>query len=933
MKVANEFKRRRIVERLRGIKKCVSFNEEHFGSARLFKVRWYHEEIRPCICKDFFIFKENFMLDKTYDPAKIEKEIYSDWENTGCFKPKSDTDKNFSGESFSIIMPPPNITGQLHIGHALNNTTQDFLTRYKRMNGFDALWIPGTDHSSIATEVKIINALKDEGLSKEKLGREEFLKRAWLWNEKYGGRIKLQLRALGCSCDWDRCAFTMDETRQKSVLDIFKQLYDQGLIYQGKKLINWCPVCKTALSDAEVEHQDENSNLWHIRYPFADNSGYLVVATTRPETIFGDVCVAVNPTDERFKNIIGKMLVLPTSDKLIPVIADEYVEKEFGTGAVKITPAHDANDYEVGKRHNFEPVCIMNEDGTMNELCGKYSNLDRYECRKQLVNDLKSAGLIEKIEPYKLPKATCYRCHNAVEPMISKQWFMNMTDMAKKGLEVVNNHQIEIIPNRVEKIYKNWLENIKDWCISRQLWWGHRIPAYYCDDCGNTMVETSAPAKCSKCGSEHLTQDPDVLDTWFSSALWPFSTMGYPETTADLEKFFPTSVLVTAQDIIFFWVARMVMLSEKIMGKIPFKKVLINGIVRDDQGKKMSKSSNNGVDPIEIIEKYGADSLRLSLLFGNGTGNDFRFSEEKILEDRKFINKVFNSGKFLELVLGQTTEKELDKTKLNIFDKWIYTKLSDAIDDINRFVDNLDICQAVNRMYSFVWDDFCNYYIELSKPYVYNDNQDIRANACAVLKDVYLNILKMLHPIIPFITENIYSNFTNQHLISSTYATSLGRFEDETKQVEKIISLIQKIREVRTSLNLAPSKRITLAVDNSKLNSQNIEILKLSNLVLSKMTNIEKIEDIDKSKETINFVSELGEMFFYKNEVVDTDKEIERINKDLEKLNAEITLLESRLNNPNFVTRAPRDLVEKEQNRHAFLIESKTALIEKLKTL
>ena len=874
------------------------------------------------------------MLGKSYEPQSKESLIYKKWEENQCFKPKTDFSKSYDGKNYTIIMPPPNITGQLHIGHALNNTTQDFLIRFKRMNGYNSLWIPGTDHASIATEVKIIDALKKEGLSKEKLGREEFLKRAWQWNDKFGGRIKLQLKSLGCSCDWDRCAFTMDKQRQKSVLSVFKQLYDEGYIYRGEKLINWCPTCKTALSDAEVEHVDEDSSLWYIRYPYADKSGYLIVATTRPETMFGDVCVAVNPEDERYKDMIGKNVILPVINKKIPVIADSYVEKDFGTGVVKITPAHDFNDFEVGKRHNFSPIKIMNTDGTMNENCGKYANLDRYECRKQLINELKSQNLIEKIEPYRLPKATCYRCHSAIEPMMSKQWFMDMQDMAKLGLEAVDNHELEIVPYRVQKIYKNWLENIKDWCISRQLWWGHRIPAYYCKDCGNTMVELNAPKKCSKCGSQNIEQDPDVLDTWFSSALWPFSTLGYPEKTDDLNRFFPTSTLVTAQDIIFFWVARMVMMSKKIMRKTPFSKVLINGIVRDDEGKKMSKSSNNGVDPIEIIEKYGADSLRLSLLFGNGTGNDFRFSEEKILEDRKFINKVFNSGKFLELVLSQTYETKLDKNKLNIFDKWIYTKLDETINEINKLIDNLDVCQAVNKMYSFVWDDFCNYYLEFSKAYVYSDNQETRANACAILKDVYLNILKLLHPIIPFITEDIYSNFTNELLISQTYATSLGQFKKESKDVEKIISLIQKIRETRLSYNVLPSKRITLVIDKNNSKEEDVKIVENAKLVLSKMTNIEKVEIKENlGIDMIKFLSELGEFYFYKNELVDTAKEREKINKDLEKINAEIKILESRILNPNFVTRAPKDLVEKEKSRYEYLLSSKNSLQEKLKEL
>ena len=874
------------------------------------------------------------MLDKTYEPQNKENSIYKKWEQSGCFKPRTDKDKDFEGENYSIIMPPPNITGQLHIGHALNNTTQDLIIRYQRMNGKNVLWVPGTDHASIATEVKIIDALRKEGLAKESLGREGFLHRAWQWNDQYGGRIKLQLRTLGCSCDWDRCAFTMDETRQKSVLKVFKELYDDGMIYQGKKLINWCPCCKTALSDAEVEHEDENSSFWHIRYPYADGSGYIVVATTRPETLFGDVCVAVNPEDERYAGKIGKMLKLPATNREIPLIADSYVEKDFGTGAVKITPAHDANDYEVGLRCKFEPICVMNNDGTMNELCGKYANLDRYECRKQLIEDLQRDNLIEKIEPYKLAKATCYRCHSAVEPMISKQWFMNMADVAKQGLQAVDNGELQIIPNRVDKIYRNWLNNIKDWCISRQLWWGHRIPAYYCKDCDHVMVETSAPTKCSKCGSTNLYQDEDVLDTWFSSALWPFSTLGYPENTEDLQRFFPTSTLVTGQDIIFFWVARMVMMSKKMLNTTPFSKVLINGIVRDDEGKKMSKSSNNGVDPIEIIEKYGADALRFSLLLGNGTSNDFRFSETKILEDRKFINKVFNSGKFLELCISQAESAELDVNKLNVFDKWIYTRMQSAIDDIHKFMESLDVCQAVNRMYNFVWDDFCDYYVELTKPYVYSEDKAVRAHAVAVLKDVYVNILKLLHPIIPFITEDIYSNFESGILMEQDYAKSLGVFTSEAEQVDKIINLIQKIREVRLSLNVAPAKRITLVANQSKLSDYNVRVLQNARLVLSKMTNIENIEFTSNIEdEVVNFVTELGEFYFYKKEVVDTDKERERINKDIQKIDAEMTLLGSRLNNENFVSRAPAQLVAKEKERYAFLQESKAILEQKLKEL
>ena len=872
-------------------------------------------------------------MDKVFNPQEREKQIYKKWQEGGCFKPRTDFDTNFKGENYSIIMPPPNITGQLHIGHALNNTTQDFLARIERMHGKNVLWVPGTDHASIATEVKIIDSLKKEGLTKQQLGRDEFLKRAWAWNEKYGGRIKEQLKALGCSCDWSRCAFTMDEARGKAVLKVFKKLYDEGLIYRGSKIINWCPCCKTALSDAEVEHEDENSHFWYIKYPYSDGSGYLVVATTRPETLFGDVCVAVNPEDKRFKNKLGKMLVLPTTNREIPIIADSYVEKDFGTGAVKITPAHDPNDYEVGKRHNLESICVMNLDGTMNENAGKYVGLDRMECRKQLIEDLKKQGLIEKIEPYKVSKGHCYRCHTTVEPMISAQWFMKMDDMAKDALKVVDNKELKIVPTRVEKIYRNWLNNIRDWCISRQLWWGHRIPAYYCKDCSNTMVSETLVKECTKCHSHRIEQEEDVLDTWFSSALWAFSTLGYPEKTEDLSKFFPTSTLVTAQDIIFFWVARMVMLSTKMMGKIPFKNVLINGIVRDDEGKKMSKSSNNGVDPIEIIDKYGADSLRLSLLLGNGTGNDFRFSEEKILEDRKFINKVWNSGKFVELCLSQTTQTELDQSKLNIYDKWIYSKLHKAIEDIEKNLKSLDVCQAVNRMVDFVWGDFCDNYVELTKPFVYSEDKDIRSHAVAVLKDVYNNVLKMLHPIIPFITEDIYQNFNSGLLINANYATSLGRFMKEEKDVDKIISLISKIRETRLSLNVPLGKKITLCYKKDLIEAKNLKTLLAAKEVLAKIVNISNVIEADNTKEVVNLVCELGEFYFYKDEVVDTAKEIERITKELAKINAEAELLGARLNNPNFVERAPKELVCKEKERYEFLLASKQKLEANLKNI
>ena len=874
-------------------------------------------------------------MDKTFNYQEKEQEIYKAWLENGCFKPLSDK-KETSAKPYTIIMPPPNVTGQLHMGHALNNTTQDFDIRYRRMNGFNTLWVPGTDHASIATEVKVIEKLKSEGISKESLGREGFLKHAWAWKEQYGNRIVEQLKKLGCSCDWDRLAFTMDEDRAKSVLVMFKKLYDDKLIYQGNKIANWCPCCKTALSDAEVEHEEENGSLWHIRYPFVDDeSKYLVLATTRPETLFGDQAVAVNPSDERYKDIVGKMLKLPLTNKTIPIIADEYVEKDFGTGVVKITPAHDANDFEVGLRHNLQVLKVFNDDGTLNELCGeKYANLDRDTAREIVVNNLKTSNLLEKIEDYKVSKGRCYRCGTVIEPIISKQWFVKMESLAKPAIDAVLNGELKITPKRVEKIYLNWLYNIKDWCISRQLWWGHRIPAYYCDNCGEIVVDIDSPKTCPKCGHNHFHQDEDVLDTWFSSALWPFSTLGWPNETEDLNKFFPTSTLITGQDIIFFWVARMVMMSKYATGKIPFSNVVINGIVRDDQNRKMSKSLGNGVDPLELIADFGTDALRFSLLFGNGTGNDIRFSREKLEDDRKFINKVWNASKFVEVCKDQAKLVEIDHNKFNEIEKWIIHKFDLAIKDVAKQFETHDYCLAVKTMFDFVWDDFCDYYIEMIKPYVYNENQDIRNHATSVLIMLLKELLKMLHPVIPFITEEIYSNFGIGLLMDQNYANvpNKDEYKVDFENVEKLKNLIQKTREFRKEMGVPISKKVKLVVAENKLDINNLKLVKSTEAVICKTANIESIVWVDSEPEnSVSYICELGQFYMFKNDVFDAEKEILKLKKELEKLNADIEVLQVKLANPNFVEKAPANVVNAERERYEKSIALKTTIEEKLK--
>ena len=753
-------------------------------------------------------------LAKTYDPKAIEDRTYAKWMGRKYFHAEVDRSK----KPFTIVMPPPNITGKLHMGHALDNTLQDILIRYKRMQGYNALWIPGTDHASISTEVKVINKLKEEGIDKNELGREGFLKRTWEWREEYGRTIVDQLKKIGSSCDWDRERFTMDEGCSEAVLEVFVRLYEKGYIYKGSRIINWCPVCRTSISDAEVEHEEQAGHFWHINYPIADGSGYVEIATTRPETMLGDTAVAVNPEDERYQHLIGKTLKLPLTDREIPVIADPYVDREFGTGCVKITPAHDPNDFEVGRRHNLPEINIMNDDATINCPGSKYDGMDRYEARRAIVADLEEQGLLVRVEEHVHNVGTHDRCHTTVEPLIKQQWFVKMEEMAKPAIEAIKNGDLTFVPERFDKIYLHWLENIRDWCISRQLWWGHRIPAWYCDDCGEIVVAKSAPAVCPKCGCTHLTQDPDTLDTWFSSALWPFSTLGWPKQTEDLDYFYPTDVLVTGYDIIFFWVIRMVFSGYEQTGKCPFHHVLIHGLVRDSQGRKMSKSLGNGIDPLEIIDQYGADALRLTLVTGNAPGNDMRFYMERVEASRNFANKVWNASRFIMMNLPEDADldmAELDPAKLTDADRWILSKVNSLAKEVTANMDNFELGIAVQKVYDFIWEEFCDWYIEMVKPRLYNKEDETRGAALITLKTVLIRALKMLHPFMPFISEEIFCNLSGEEsiMISSwpEYREDWN-FEKEEHAVETIKEAVRAIRNVRSSMNVPNSKKATVYV-------------------------------------------------------------------------------------------------------------------------
>jgi valyl-tRNA synthetase len=853
------------------------------------------------------------MLTKTYFPKEFEKRIYQNWLDKGYFRAEADKTKT----PFTIVIPPPNITGQLHMGHALNNSIQDAIIRFKRMQGYSALYLPGTDHASIATEVKIVEQLAKEGLTKKDTGREGFLKRAWAWKEKYGGKIIEQLKSLGCSCDWSRLAFTMDENCSRAVRHVFVKLYEKGLIYQGNRIINWCPGCKTALSDAEVDYNEQNSFLWHIKYPFKDGSGFITVATTRPETMLGDTAVAVNPTDKRYEKLIGKTLMLPLTGREIPVIADAYVDSAFGTGAVKVTPAHDPNDFEAGLRNNLEVIRVMNDDRTINEKGGAYCGMDRYAAREKIIADLKVLGLLEKTEPHIHNVGCCYRCGKTVEPIVSKQWFVKMQPLAEPAVKAVKEKDINFIPERFEKIYFNWMENIKDWCISRQLWWGHRIPAFYCEKCNKTIVSEQDITKCPHCGG-NVKQDEDVLDTWFSSALWPFSTLGYPEKTKDLEYFYPTDVLVTAYDIIFFWVARMIFSGLEHMGQKPFKDVLFTGLVRDAEGRKMSKSLGNGIDPLEIIDNYGADTLRFSLLNGVAPGGDMRFSAEKLEGCRNFCNKLWNASRFVLMNAEDKKLPPLSEVELSMADKWVLTRLNKLIKEASDNMEKYELGLAGTKIYDFVWSVFCDWYIETAKPVLYGDDDKKREGALSVLVYTLENVLKLLHPFIPFITEEIYQNLPEAKgsIMVQKYPEYNQNqvFEKEAANMETVIELIKAVRNLRAGMNVAPSKRTKLYIVPLKDKS----VFENSLLYIQKLAYASEIIITDKSAISGNNVSIMlasCEIYIASKELIDIEKELSRLKEELKTAQSEYDRAKGKLNNQGFTSKAPAELIDREKEK------------------
>ena len=870
-------------------------------------------------------------LAKTYDPKAIEDRTYAKWMGRKYFHAEVDRSK----KPFTIVMPPPNITGKLHMGHALDNTLQDILIRYKRMQGYNALWIPGTDHASISTEVKVINKLKEEGIDKNELGREGFLKRTWEWREEYGRTIVDQLKKIGSSCDWDRERFTMDEGCSEAVLEVFVRLYEKGYIYKGSRIINWCPVCRTSISDAEVEHEEQAGHFWHINYPIADGSGYVEIATTRPETMLGDTAVAVNPEDERYQHLIGKTLKLPLTDREIPVIADPYVDREFGTGCVKITPAHDPNDFEVGRRHNLPEINIMNDDATINCPGSKYDGMDRYEARRAIVADLEEQGLLVRVEEHVHNVGTHDRCHTTVEPLIKQQWFVKMEEMAKPAIEAIKNGDLTFVPERFDKIYLHWLENIRDWCISRQLWWGHRIPAWYCDDCGEIVVAKSAPAVCSKCGCTHLTQDPDTLDTWFSSALWPFSTLGWPKQTEDLDYFYPTDVLVTGYDIIFFWVIRMVFSGYEQTGKCPFHHVLIHGLVRDSQGRKMSKSLGNGIDPLEIIDQYGADALRLTLVTGNAPGNDMRFYMERVEASRNFANKVWNASRFIMMNLPEDADldmAELDPAKLTDADRWILSKVNSLAKEVTVNMDNFELGIAVQKVYDFIWEEFCDWYIEMVKPRLYNKEDETRGAALITLKTVLIRALKMLHPFMPFISEEIFCNLSGEEsiMISSwpEYREDWN-FEKEEHAVETIKEAVRAIRNVRSSMNVPNSKKATVYVVAADAGVR--EIFENGKVFFATLGHAgEVVIQADKAgiaDDAVSALTAAAAIYMPLAELVDVEKEIERLKKEEERLTKELARVNGMLGNEKFVSRAPEAKIQEERKK----LEKYTQMMDQVK--
>ena len=852
-------------------------------------------------------------LAKSYNPSEVEDRIYDFWIKGNYFHAEVDKDK----KPYTIVMPPPNITGQLHMGHALDETLQDILIRWRRMQGYSALWLPGTDHASIATEAKIVEAMRKEGVSKDDIGRDGFLERAWEWKREYGGRITSQLRKLGSSCDWERERFTMDEGCSKAVKEVFVKLYEKGLIYRGERIINWCPHCCTSISDAEVDFAEKEGNFWHLRYPLTDGSGYVELATTRPETLLGDTAVAVHPEDERYKDIIGKTVTLPLVGREIPVVADTYVEMDFGTGVVKITPAHDPNDFEVGLRHNLEVINVMDDTAHMNEKAGKYCGMDRYECRKAIVKDLEEGGFLVEIEPHVHNVGTCYRCKTTVEPRVSKQWFVKMEPLAKPAIECVKDGRTKIIPERFEKVYYHWMENIKDWCISRQLWWGHRIPAWYCDDCGEIIVAKEAPSVCPKCGKDHLRQDEDTLDTWFSSALWPFSTLGWPEKTPELEYFYPTNTLVTGYDIIFFWVARMIFSAIEQTDMPPFDTVFMHGIVRDENGVKMSKSLGNGIDPLEVIDKYGADALRFFLATGNSPGNDMRFSEKRVEACSNFANKLWNASRYVHMNIDDyNVECKLPET-LTTEDKWIVSTLNTVAKEINENLEKFELGIAVQKLYDFIWDCYCDWYIELAKARLTGEGEDAQ-NARQVLLYVLDKILRLLHPFMPYITEEIWQTLPHEGetVMLAKYPEYCAEldFPEAVAEMERVMEAIRAIRNRRAEMNVPPSRKAKVYVA-TKFPQTFVD----GTAFIQKLASANEVE-VGESFEiegAVTVVTADAKIYIPMNELVDKDKELARLNKELEQVKKRLAQSEGKLNNQGFVAKAPADVIEKVKGQAA----------------
>ena len=869
-------------------------------------------------------------LAKTYDPQSVEDRLYKFWVDGGFFHAEIDPEK----EPYTIVIPPPNITGQLHMGHALDNTLQDILIRFRRMQGRATLWLPGTDHASIATEAKIVASMAEEGLKKEDLGREKFLERAWDWKRTYGGRIVEQLKKLGSSCDWDRERFTLDEGCNKAVNEVFVRLYEKGLIYRGEKIINWCPTCLTSISEAEVEYEDQQGHFWHVRYPFADGSGYMNIATTRPETLLGDTALAVNPNDERYKDVVGKTVILPLVKREIPVIADDYVEMDFGTGVVKITPAHDPNDFEVGLRHNLPVINVMTDDAKITDEYPKYAGMDRYEARKAIVADLEAEGALIKVEDYSHNVGACYRCHTTVEPRVSKQWFVKMEPLAKPAIKAVRDGEVKFIPERFDKIYYNWMENIKDWCISRQLWWGHRIPAWYCADCGETIVAKEEPTVCSKCGCTHLDRDEDTLDTWFSSALWPFSTLGWPESTEDLKYFYPTNTLVTGYDIIFFWVARMIFSALEYTGEVPFDTVLIHGIVRDAQGRKMSKSLGNGVDPLLEIEKYGADALRFSLATGNSPGNDMRYIPEKVESSRNFANKLWNASRFILMNLPEDQKAPYLPDDLSLEDKWVLSKYNNLVKDVTENLDKFEIGVAVQKLYDFIWDIFCDWYIELSKVRLNSEDEKAADTARAVLVYVMTGMLQLLHPFMPFITEEIWQSLPHEGdsiMISKwpEYSKDL-EFTAEEAEFERIVKGIRAIRVRRNEMNVPPSRKAKVIIESGYGDTFESGAVFFKRLAYASEVEI-NVANVDPSAVTI--ITDDAKIYMPLGDLIDFEAERARLNKERDAVLKDIQFVENKLNNPGFVSKAPEKVVA-EQRKNLEVYKEKLSMVEeRLKAL